>query len=158
MVEASKLCMPGTQAPIFKHPHDSFGLKEVLVNWGLSPWRHQFCYHNHEFWGSCLTYYTFQNTLLAFSFINLRASFRLKKVLENRGLASSLLLPQPWIFGKLFNILHLWINVIGIFWYHLQGQLWGQEGAGNWSPAAKVPKAVKILTWIFGYFGKYTNT
>ena len=77
-------------------------------------------------------------------------SFRLKKVLENRGLASSVLLPQPWILGKLFNILHLWINVIGIFWYHLQGQLR--------SPAAKVPKVVETLTWIFGYFGKYNNT
>ena len=49
-----------------------------------------------------------------------------------------------WILGKLFNILALWINVIGIFWYHFQGQLLKQEGAGKCSLAAKVPTAVNM--------------
>ena len=31
-----------------------------------------------------------------------------------------------WIWGNLFNILSLWINTIGIFWYHPQGQLQAQ--------------------------------
>ena len=73
-------------------------------------------------------------------------------------LACRVLMPQPWILGKLFYILALWIIIIGIFWYHPHGRPQAQKGVRKWSPAAKVPKVVQILTWIFGYFDKYNNT
>ena len=46
------------------------------------------------------------------------------------ALACTVLMPQPWILGKLFNILEFWINIIGIFWYHPQGRLQTHESVG----------------------------
>ena len=39
-------------------------------------------------------------------------------------------MPQPWILGKLFYILALWIIIIGIFWYNPQGRPQAQKGVG----------------------------
>ena len=66
------------------------------------------------------------------------------------ALACTVLMPQPWIFGKLFNILALWINIIGIFCYHLQGQLQTHEGVGILRPEALACWVLMPQPWILG--------
>ena len=59
-------------------------------------------------------------------------------------------MPQPWILGNLFYIPTIWINIIGIFWYHPQGQLQAQGGVGKWRPEALVSTVLKLFTWFLG--------
>ena len=66
------------------------------------------------------------------------------------ALACTVLMPQPWILGKLFNILALWINIIGIFWYHPQGRPQAQKGVGKWSPEALACTALMPRPWNLG--------
>ena len=66
------------------------------------------------------------------------------------ALACTVLMPRPWIFGNLFNIPTLWINIFGIFWYHPQGQLQAQGGVGKWRPEALVSTVLKLFTWFLG--------
>ena len=66
------------------------------------------------------------------------------------ALACTVLMPQPWILGKLFNILALWINIIGIFWYHPQGRSQAQKGVGKWSPEALACTVLMPQLWILG--------
>ena len=66
------------------------------------------------------------------------------------ALACTVLMPQPWILGKLFNILALWIIIIGIFWYHPQGRPQVQKGVGKWSPEALACTVLMPQPWILG--------
>ena len=52
-------------------------------------------------------------------------------------------------FGYLVNILALWIDIIVILWYHLQGQL-EAESVAKCSSVALSINSLKLLTWIFG--------
>ena len=66
------------------------------------------------------------------------------------ALACTVLMPQPWILGKLFNILVLWIIIIGIFWYHPQGQLQTHESVVILRPEALACTVLMPQPWILG--------
>ena len=66
------------------------------------------------------------------------------------ALASWVLRLWTWILGILFNILALWKNIIGSFWYHPQGQLQAHGGVGKCCPEALASRVLKLLSWIWG--------
>ena len=67
------------------------------------------------------------------------------------ALTSTVLKLLALILGTLFNILALWIEIIGILWYHLQGQLQA-EGVAKCSSEALSINSFEAFNMNFGVF------
>ena len=134
----------------------SFRFMEVLENAVLRPWHQQ----KLLTWviGILFNILALWKDIIGILWYNPQGHLQAQggvEIWSVEALTSTVLKLLAWILGILFNILALWIEIIGILWYHLQGQLQAESVAKCSSEALSI-NSLKLLTWILGYFVKFT--